>query len=56
MKKKNNKPIPVGSLYPNRNVQDKALVYLVSGICPSLRATDYKDPQKVLLCQIKKEN
>lgn len=39
--------IVVGSLNPEKEVQDRVRV-LSGGICQAIRATDYKDPPKVL--------
>lgn len=40
--------IVVGSLNPEKEVQDRVRV-LSGGICQAIRATDYKDPPKVLV-------
>lgn len=40
--------IVVGSLNPEKEVQDRVRV-LWGGICQAIRATDYKDPPKVLV-------
>ena len=42
------KIIVAGSLNPNKKVQDRVRVLSDSGICQGLRATDYKDPPKIL--------
>ena len=47
--KLHNKKIVVGSLNPMKKVQDRVCVLSVNGICQALRATDYKDPPKVLI-------
>ncbi|HZJ99026.1 MAG TPA: DNA (cytosine-5-)-methyltransferase [Tissierellaceae bacterium] len=39
----------VGSLNPQKEVQDRVRVLGVDGICQGLRATDYKDPAKVCI-------
>lgn len=44
-----------GSLNPDKKVQDRVRVLDSGGISQSLRATDYKDPVKVL-CEIDKTN
>lgn len=36
------------SLNPEKEIQDRQRVFDVDGICPALRATDYKDPTKIL--------
>lgn len=38
----------VGSLNPEKEIQDRVRVLGVDGICQALRATDYKDPPKIL--------
>lgn len=38
----------IGSLNPEKECQDRVRVLSVHGICQSLRATDYKDPPKIL--------
>lgn len=38
----------IGSLNPEKDCQDRVRV-LSGGICQALRATDYKDPTKVLV-------
>lgn len=40
--------IVVGSLNPEKEVQDRVRG-LSGGICQAIRATDYKDPPKVLV-------
>lgn len=42
------KIVVAGSLNPNKEVQDRVRILLDSGICQGLRATDYKDPPKIL--------
>lgn len=37
-----------GSLNPEKKVQDRVRVLLPDGICQGLRATDYKDPPKII--------
>lgn len=37
-----------GTLNPNKNVQDRVRVLSVEGISQGLRATDYKDPVKII--------
>lgn len=39
----------IGSLNPEKEYQDRVRVLSWGGICQSLRATDYKDPPKVLV-------
>lgn len=39
----------VGSLNPEKECQDRVRVLSGGGICQALRATDYKDPPKVLV-------
>lgn len=41
--------IVVGSLNPEKEVQDRVRVLSGEGICQAIRATDYKDPPKVLV-------
>lgn len=41
--------IIVGSLNPNKQVQDRVRILSIHGICQALRATDYKDPPKIFL-------
>lgn len=36
------------SLNPEKKIQDRQRIFDVHGICPALRATDYKDPTKIL--------
>ena len=43
-----NKIIVVGSLNPSKECQDRVRVLGINGICQSIRATDYKDPPKIL--------
>lgn len=38
----------IGSLNPNKKVQDRVRVLSRGGYCQSLRATDYKDPPKIV--------
>ena len=40
----------IGSLNPRKEVQDRVRVLSTGGSCQSLRATDYKDPPKILVC------
>ena len=40
--------IVIGSLNPNKECQDRVRVFDRGGCCPGLRATDYKDPPKIL--------
>ena len=42
------KIVVVGSLNPEKEIQDRVRVLGVEGICQALRATDYKDPPKIL--------
>lgn len=39
----------IGSLNPEKECQDRVRVLSRGGICQSLRATDYKDPPKILV-------
>ena len=41
--------IVVGSLNPEKEVQDRVRGLSGGGICQAIRATDYKDPPKVLV-------
>ena len=43
--------IVVGSLSPDKECQDRVRVLSGGGICQSLRATDYKDPPKLVVMQ-----
>lgn len=43
------KIIVIGSLNPEKEVQDRVRVLSGGGICQAIRATDYKDPPKVLV-------
>lgn len=40
--------IVVGSLNPEKECQDRVCVLGPDGVCQALRATDYKDPPKIL--------
>lgn len=40
--------VKIGSLEPDREIQDSVLVYSGGGISPAIRARDYKGPIKVL--------
>lgn len=40
--------VVVGSLNPEKEIQDRVRVLGVDGICQALRAADYKDPPKIL--------
>ena len=40
--------IVVGSLNPKKDCQDRVRVFSRGGCAPALRATDYKDPPKIL--------
>ena len=40
--------IVIGSLNPTKECQDRVRVFGVGGVSPGLRATDYKDPPKIL--------
>ena len=42
------KLIIAGSLNPDKDCQDRVRVFNGGGINPGLRATDYKDPTKVI--------
>ncbi len=42
------KIVVVGSLNPEKEVQDRVLVLGVEEICQALRTTDYKDPPKIM--------
>ena len=46
----------VGSLNPQKEVQDRVRVLSSGGSCQSLRATDYKDPPKSLVLVKEKSN
>ena len=46
----------VGSLNPQKEVQDRVRVLSSGGSCQSLRATDYKDPPKILVLVKEKSN
>lgn len=39
----------IGSLNPDKNVQDKVRILDINGISQGLRATDYKDPVKIAI-------
>lgn len=41
--------IVVGSLNPTKICQDECLVYGEGGVCPALRARDYKGAIKILI-------
>ena len=43
--------IKVGSLEPDRTIQDSVLVYDGGGISPTIRSRDYKGPIKILEVQ-----
>ena len=45
---KSNKLMVALSLNPWKKIQDRQRIFDVHGICPALRATDYKDPTKIL--------
>lgn len=38
----------IGSLNPEKEIQDRVRVLDPKGICQALRATDYKDPPKII--------
>lgn len=40
--------IVIGSLNPNKDCQDRVRVFDRGGCCPGLRATDHKDPPKIV--------
>ena len=40
--------IVAGSLKPEKNCQDRVRVLSTAGVCQGLRATDYKDPPKII--------
>ena len=42
------KIIVIGSLNPEKEYQDRVRILDRGGICQGLRATDYKDPPKVI--------
>lgn len=52
-----NKIIVMGNVPPasNEKVHQRNWIYSSSGICPSLCATDYKDPKRVLIGDIDNE-
>ena len=41
--------IVIGSLNPEKECQDRVRVLSGGGICQAIRATDYKDPPKVIV-------
>ena len=41
--------IKIGSLEPDRFIQDGVLVYSIGGVSPAIRARDYKGPIKVIV-------
>ena len=43
-----NEIIVIGTLDPNKQIQDRVRVLSKHGICQALRATDYKDPPKII--------
>lgn len=45
----NGKTIVLGMLNPDSNYESNNRVYSSSGISPSVRARDYKDPPKILI-------
>lgn len=47
--KKDSGIIVIGSLSPDKSTQDRVRVLSVRGSCQSLRATDYKDPPKIVI-------
>lgn len=48
LKMDNSGIVAVGSLNPEKEIQDRVRPLGVDGICQALRATDYKDPPKIL--------
>ena len=38
----------IGSLSPDKDFQDRVIIYSRGGVSPTLRATDHKDPIKVI--------
>lgn len=44
-----NEIVVVGSLNPTKTVQDRVRILNQGGVCQALRATDYKDPPKILV-------
>lgn len=48
LKMENPRIVVVGSLNPEKEIQDRVRVLGIDGICQALRATDYKDPPKIL--------
>lgn len=54
MKKKNSGIFVIGSLSPDKECQDRVRVLSIRGCCQSLRATDYKDPPKILILDSEK--
>ena len=40
--------VVAGSLNPSKECQDRVRVLSPNGICQGLRATDYKDPPKII--------
>ncbi len=39
----------IGSLNPGKAIQDRVNVYSPLGLCQCIRATDYKDPPKIVV-------
>ena len=54
--KKDSRIEVIGSLNPQKKVQDRVRVLSSGGSCQSLRATDYKDPPKILVLVKEKSN
>lgn len=46
-----NKCIAVGMIFPENNtkIHQRNWVYHIEGVCPTLCATDYKDPKRILV-------
>lgn len=44
-----NEIIVVGSLNPQKKCQDRVRILSKQGVCQALRATDYKDPPKLIV-------
>ena len=47
-KTRQDKIVVIGSLNPAKECQDRVRVFSIQGICPAIRATDYKDPPKIV--------
>ena len=47
-KTRQDKILVIGSLNPTKDCQDRVRVFSNEGLCPAIRATDYKDPPKIV--------